>query len=412
MNKLLKWGLKNRKEPGVTIREMLAMLQANLNKNDTRPLVHLGIGDPSVHPCFRTTPLAENAIVHSLRSSHFNGYAPSAGISAARRAVADYLCEDLPYKLSEEDVFLTAGGNHAIEILLTVLARPGANILFPRPGYPLYEARAEFSGLEVRHFDLVPDRGWEVDLDAIEALADDKTIAMVTINPGNPCGNVFTFEHMQRIAETARRKGIILIADEVYGHLVFGDSKFVPMGTLGSVAPILTLGTLSKRWLVPGWRLGWIAATDPQGILSESGVTDSIRDFMGLTADPATIIQGAVPEILKNSPQSFFLKTNNLLREAADVCYTKVSEIPSLKCSHRPEGAMSTMVKLNLSTLDGVVDDMDFALKLAKEESVLVMPGTVVGLKNWLRVSFAVELDALKVGFERIGEFSSRHAKK
>lgn len=120
-------------------------------------------------------------------------------LSLLSRAVAEYLSKDLPYKLSEEDIFLTAGANQAIEVLLRVLARPSANLLLPRPGYPLYEAVAEFSNLEVRHFDLVPERGWEVDLDAVEALADDNTIAMVVINPGNPCGNVFTFEHMQKV---------------------------------------------------------------------------------------------------------------------------------------------------------------------------------------------------------------------
>lgn len=115
------------------------------------------------------------------------------------RAIAEHLSEDLPYKLSEEDVFLTAGANHAIEVILTVLARPGVNILFPRPGYPVYEARAAFSNLEVRHFNLLADRGWEVDLDGVEALADDNTIAMVVVNPGNPCGTVFTSEHLQKV---------------------------------------------------------------------------------------------------------------------------------------------------------------------------------------------------------------------
>lgn len=113
--------------------------------------------------------------------------------------MAEHLSIDLPYKLSEEDIFLTAGANHAIEIILSVLARPGANILFPRPGYPLYEARASFSNLEVRHFNLLPHKSWEVDLESVEALADNKTIAMVVINPGNPCGNVFTFQHMQKV---------------------------------------------------------------------------------------------------------------------------------------------------------------------------------------------------------------------
>lgn len=115
------------------------------------------------------------------------------------RAVAQHLSSDLPYKLSPNNVFLTAGCTGAINIIMTVLARPGANILLPRPGYPQYQSRAAFCGLEVRHFDLLPERGWEVDLDSLEALADENTVAMVLINPSNPCGNVFTYQHLERV---------------------------------------------------------------------------------------------------------------------------------------------------------------------------------------------------------------------
>ena len=83
--------------------------------------------------------------------------------------------------------------------MFTFLARPGANILLPRPGYPFYEARAAFSRVEVRHFDLLPEKGWEVDLEGVEALADAKTVAIVIINPGNPCGNVFKYEHLKKV---------------------------------------------------------------------------------------------------------------------------------------------------------------------------------------------------------------------
>lgn len=79
------------------------------------------------------------------------------------------------------------------------MARPGANILLPRPGYPAYEAHSSFVDLEVRHFDLVPEKDWEIDLDGVEALADDNTVAMVVINPGNPSGSVFTSEHLQKV---------------------------------------------------------------------------------------------------------------------------------------------------------------------------------------------------------------------
>lgn len=114
--------------------------------------------------------------------------------------MAEYLSRDVPYTVSPDDIFLTAGCCQAIEVVLSVLGRPGANILLPRPGYPFYEGRAAFSGLGVRHFDLLPHKGWEVDLDAVEALADENTVAMVVVNPGNPTGSVLSYEHLSKVS--------------------------------------------------------------------------------------------------------------------------------------------------------------------------------------------------------------------
>lgn len=105
--------------------------------------------------------------------------------------------------MSPDDVFVTLGCVQAIELILTVLARPGANVLFPRPGFPYYESRAEYLNLEVRHFDLLPDKGWEVDLNMVEDLADENTVAIVIINPGNPCGSVFSSNHLQEVLTQA-----------------------------------------------------------------------------------------------------------------------------------------------------------------------------------------------------------------
>lgn len=115
------------------------------------------------------------------------------------RAIADYLNRDLEFKLSEDDIYLTVGCTQAIEIVSSVLCLPGANILLPRPGFSYYEACAAKGGLEVRHFDLLPETGWEVDLDALEALADEKTVAVVIINPGNPCGSVYSHDHLKKV---------------------------------------------------------------------------------------------------------------------------------------------------------------------------------------------------------------------
>lgn len=416
-NEIKKWGFKKdnkelTKASLTTIRGYINMLQENLNKDDVRAVIPLSHGDPSAFPCFRTTCVAEDAVAKAVRSANFNGYSPTVGIPPARIAIAEYLSKDLPEKLSPDDIYLTLGCTQAIEIMLTVLARPNANILLPRPGFPYYEARAAFSHLEVRHFDLCPERGWEVDLDEVEALADENTVAIVVINPGNPCGNVYTYDHLKKVAETARKLGILVIADEVYDHLVFGSNPFVPMGVFGSITPIITLGSISKRWLVPGWRLGWLVTNDPNGILREHGIVDCIKGFLNICSDPATFIQGALPQILGDTKEDFFLKTINTLKITADICYSKIKEIPCIICPSKPEGSMFVMVKLNLSLLDDIKDDVDFCVKLAKEESVVILPGIGVGLKNWLRVTFAIEPSSLEEGLERVKAFCVRHAKK
>ncbi|KAK9734673.1 hypothetical protein RND81_04G156300 [Saponaria officinalis] len=311
-----KWKLKVNetllKASNKTVRGVLNMVMENINNDDddVRQVIALGHGDPSCFPCFRTSPLAEQAIVDSLLSYRYNCYAPTVGILPARKAVAEYLSKDLPYTLSADNVFLTLGCTQAIEVVLSALARPGANILLPRPGFPYYEARCAYIGLEDRHFDLLPEKGWEVDVDGLEALADDNTVAMVIVNPGNPCGCVYSYDHLQKVAETARKLGIIVIADEVYDHLVFGSKPFVPMGVFASVAPVLTLGSISKRWIVPGWRFGWLAANDVHGIFLNSGLIESFKSSLNVSSDPVTFIQGAIPEILEKTTEEFFTKNH------------------------------------------------------------------------------------------------------
>ncbi|RWR89592.1 nicotianamine aminotransferase A-like protein [Cinnamomum micranthum f. kanehirae] len=395
-----------------TVRSVYQTITANLDGRDQRPTISLAIGDPSAFPCFHTTPVAVDAIISAVRSANYNSYPPPVGILPARRAIAEHLSRDLPYKLSSDDIYITAGCTLAIETVLTVLSRPGANILLPRPGYPYYKSYAAFCGVEVRDYSLNPERSWEIDLDSLMSLADKNTVAMVVINPGNPCGNVFTYEHLAEVAKTAKKLGILVIADEVYRHLTFGTNPFVPMGTFGSLVPILTLGSISKRWVVPGWRLGWIAVTDPRGILKKNKVLDCFESYFTICADPVTFIQGAIPQILGDTGEDFFNETTRKLKQTADICCERIKEINCITCPYKPEGAMSAMVKLDLSLLEDILDDVDFCCKLAKEESVIILPGSAVGLKNWLRVTFATGPSALEDGLERVKSFCQRHAKK
>ncbi|CAA6672972.1 unnamed protein product [Spirodela intermedia] len=400
------------------IRSTVDLLLSNIDRSDARPVIPLGHGDPSSFPSFRTTAVAEAAVVSAVRSGEYNCYGGSRNLVPSRRLSLPL--PGSPLSANSDDVFLTMGCLHAIETVISVLARPGANILLPRPCYPFYEVRAQFSGIEVRYFDLLPDRGWEIDLDAVETLADDRTAAMVIINPGNPTGSVLSYGHLEKVAETARKLGIMIIADEVYGHLVFGNNPFVPMGVFGSVVPVLTIGSISKRWAVPGWRLGWIAACDPNGILKDAQIVKYTNEYLSITSEPVTFIQGAIPEIIKNTTQDFFDKMISLLRQTGSMCYDRVLEMGCFHCRHKAEGSMFMLVrpdpeplflKGSSSEMLHITDDVDFCCKLAKEESLIILPGSTVGLPNWLRITFAVEPSSLEDGLLRLKAFCGRHAK-
>lgn len=394
----------------LSIRGVLDYVMSHLNP-DGKSKIPLGHGDPSAFECFRTSINVEDALIGAIRTGKYNGYSPADGLPQSKRVVADYLSRGLPYKLSEDDVYLTCGCSQAIDVALSVLACKGANILLPRPGFPQYEAVLAYKGIEVRHYDLVPERDWEVDLDQLEAIADGNTVAMVIINPSNPCGTIFSHDHLTKVAETAKRLGLLIISDEVYADIAFGEKPFIPMGFFASTVPVLTLGSISKKWMVPGWRVGWLVTCDPHGILRKTQIIEGIKKLLNIVVDPSTIAQAAIPQIIEKTTEDFYRQTLQLLSHAADICYDRIQKLNVLYCPAKPQGSMFVMVKINISAFVDVKDDIEFSAMLAKEESVIVLPGSPIGLKNWIRVTFAISPTVLEEGFDRIAAFCMRHAK-
>lgn len=152
---------------------------------------------------------------------------------------------------------------------------------------------------------LQSDQQWRVDLDDLENQIDDDTAAIIVINPSNPCGSVYSREHLQDILEVASRNRLPIIADEIYEHFVFSDHEFISMSALSKDVPILTCSGLTKRFLVPGWRMGWIVIHDRNDIFGKE-VRKGLNNLATRILGPSTLIQRALPTILKNTPQSFF----------------------------------------------------------------------------------------------------------
>ncbi|XP_010525803.1 PREDICTED: probable aminotransferase TAT4 [Tarenaya hassleriana] len=374
-------------------------------------------GDKRVLPpseVSKTWPEAEASIAHVIDSGTGNAYAPSIGTPHAKKAVSDLLNRDLEgqdFKLKPEDVFMAAGCKQSIDIIVEILSKPNANILFPQPGFPRYDVRALYSRIEFRKYNVLPDQNYEIDLDHVEKLADDNTFAIGIINPHNPCCNVYSEEHLKKLAELARKLGIMVISDEVYRWTVFGDRPFVPMAKFASIAPVITLGSLSKGWGVPGWRMGWIALNDPEGVLKSTKVVQAIKEYLEISSKPATIFQAALSDIFEKTPAEFFEKKNAYLRKNAEYGFNQLKDIPCLHCPMKPEACTFLWAKLELSQLEDIKDDHEFCSKLAAEENLIVVPGSALGLENWLRISIEYsDASLVEQTFERLKGFFKRHA--
>ncbi|CAI7803675.1 unnamed protein product, partial [Closterium sp. NIES-54] len=207
-----------------------------------KPLISLGQGDPTAFGHLKLPDVAVRAVQDAIASGRYNGYPPSNGLPDARRAVAEFCStsalETLPPATSAgcaptcsaTDVYITGGCGPSIQLCLDALANPGRNILLPRPGFPVYECMCLHSGLECRFYDLLPEKDWEVDLGQVAKLRDERTVAILVCNPGNPCGQVYSRQHLVEILTTAAALRLPIIADEVYEGIAFQEaSPFIPL---------------------------------------------------------------------------------------------------------------------------------------------------------------------------------------
>jgi tyrosine aminotransferase len=174
----------------------------------------------------------------------------------------------------------------------------------------------------------------------LESLIDENTRAIMVNNPSNPCGSNFTREHLEDILALASRNFLPIIADEIYAGMNWTEHPFTPLYTIPSDVPIITIAGLAKRWLVPGWRVGWVVLHERGGVFNE--IRRGLANLSQVQLHPNTVFQMALPEILK-TPQSFFDGTVNELKANARLISDELSHAPGLHVIE-PQGALYAMV--------------------------------------------------------------------
>uniref|UniRef100_A0A8C6UXV5 Tyrosine aminotransferase n=1 Tax=Neogobius melanostomus TaxID=47308 RepID=A0A8C6UXV5_9GOBI len=372
-----------------------------LTPNPDKPMIALSIGDPTVFGNLPTDEAVLQAMKDAIDSHKFNGYAPSVGYLQSRQAVANfYSCPEAP--LGPEDVILTSGCSQAIDLAISVLCNPGDNILVPCPGFSLYKTLAVSMGIQVKLYNLLPEKSWDVDLQHLESLIDEKTSCIIVTNPSNPCGSVFTKEHIQKILKVASRHCVPILADEIYSDMVFPGCSSPSVASLSSDVPILACGGLAKRWLVPGWRLGWIMIHDRNDIFG-SEIRQGLVKLSQRILGACTIVQGALESILNNTPQSFYSRTISFLKSNSEICFNKLSTVPGLN-PVMPSGAMYLMVGIGMEHFPDFKNDVDFTERLVTEQSVFAFE-----YPNYFRIVVTVPEEQMVEACGRIREFCLTH---
>ena len=360
-----------------------------------RRIIHLNIGDPQSFG-FKPPEDVIETVTRATRES-FTGYSHSAGLRAAREVVAEYATA-LGTETSPADVLITSGASEGADLLLTGLLNPGDEVLLPGPGYPIYAAIINKLGAHARYYYLDQKTSWQPSLDEIRSLINDRTRALILINPSNPTGAITPDETTRQLLELAAEHDLLVISDEVYRELCFSTAP-----TAASVlaketgAAVVTLESLSKTHMLSGWRIGWLRFTHPERM---GGLADAVVKLAGGRLCSPTPAQYAVAPALESSRDYI----NNFLKEIKrrrDLATSRIASINGLSCVV-PEAAFYLMVKTD--NLNGRTDEQ-FALDLLEASGVLVVHGSGFGCDpadGYFRLVYLADEQTLDAAFDGI----------
>jgi alanine-synthesizing transaminase len=358
---------------------------------------YLNIGDPNQFG-FLTPPHLIEAVAKAMRDGH-NGYTPSPGIVDAREAAAaDFVSRGV--NVSADRVLITSGTSEGIELALTAIVDEGEEVLVPSPTYPLYTAVLAKIGARPSYYRTDHTNDWQPDLDHIKSLINSKTRALVVIDPNNPTGAIYPDAMRKALIELAESHGLVILADEVYGDLSY-DGPVPPMARLDNNAPIISYSSLSKAYLAPGWRAGWMAVGSSPRLDAALAAIKKLAD--GRLCSPGPM-QYAVTAALTGD-RSHQVIFRQQLRERAELTAARMNAIPGMSCV-APKSAFYAMPKVELPPGR---TDVDYVLGLLRSKGVLCVYGSGFGTApedGFFRIVFLASPRELNAIYDDVDEFT------
>jgi len=353
-----------------------------------REIVHLEIGEPD----FDTSAHVVEAAVDALRRGETH-YTPSAGIPLLREAIAAYISQTRGIPVDPEQVVVVPGGKPIIFFSILSLCDPGDEVIYPNPGYPIYESMINYVGARPVPIPLRMEKGFGFDLEEFENLLTPRTKLVILNSPQNPTGGMLSREALAAIAEMLQGTDAAVLSDEIYSRILY-EGEFQSIASVPRMPErTIILDGFSKTYAMTGWRLGYgvmpleLAPHITRLMTNSNSCTATSTQYAGVAALQGD--QGPVEAMVE------------AFQERRDVVVSGLQEIPGFQCL-LPPGAFYAFPNIEGTGLSAA-EMQDYLLQ---EAGVATLAGTSFGQhgEGFIRLSYATSIENLQKGLQRIRE--------
>jgi aspartate aminotransferase len=351
-----------------------------------REIIHLEIGEPD----FDTPAHIKAAAVRALEEG-WTHYTPAAGIPALREAIADYIRRTRGIPVGPEHVVVVPGGKPIMFFAILALVEEGDEVIYPNPGFPIYESMIRFVGARPVPLRLRMENEFRVDVEELARLITPRTRMLILNSPANPTGGVLTREDLEAIAELCLKHDLVVLSDEIYSRILYEGEHISIASFPGMLERIIILDGFSKTYAMTGWRLGY-------GVMPEPLAEAVTRLMINSNSCTAAFTQIAGIAAL-TGPQDEVDRMVAAFRERREVMVEGLNRLPGFRCL-KPKGAFYAFPNIEGTGMSS----RELAHYLLEEAGVAVLSGTAFGEygEGFLRLSFANSIENIQKALERI----------
>ena len=325
-------------------------------------------------------------------------YTPSVGLPQLRQAISDKLKRDNGLNYDINQICVCSGAKPAVYTALRATISDGDEVIIPSPYWVSYPSMVELCGGVPVLVETKAENGWKITPEEFENAMTPRTKMIILTTPHNPTGTVYTEDELRALGQIAVDEDILIIADEIYEHLVYDDTKHVSMASLSEEIYNLTItiNGFSKGYAMTGWRLGYSAAPEH--------IAKYIKLIQDHTASNATTFcqYGAIEAL--SGDQSFIADLREEYDFRRQYVYGRLSAMPKIKVVE-PKGAFYFFI----DTTELGMGSLELCDKLLERYKVAAVPGIAFGNDNAIRISYCTSLDVLKEGLDRLEDFCKKH---